>query len=438
MKKHLIILLLVLIPSVMFSQQIVWTEKVSGVTTALYGASEGQYSYGDFWVCGANGVVLKTSNLGNNWVLRNSGLPSNITFVSISNARVIPDDIVLVAGNIGTTTYVYRTSNGGLSWSLVFTQLNGKINSVKVWNGFMAGNPVSGRWSLWKTTNTGTTWDSTGLYLPQSGNEAGWANSLEIVQCESPTTYWMGTNNYRIYRSTNYGINWAAISTGGEQNSSAICISINIPGQGHGYAGGSHLIRTTSCGSIWDTSSAPGSGNFGGITFGYPGVYNIPSFEFFGIFTVRNNNKIYYTEPNSSTWNEYTAPAGTYTYINSGVSGGPFVAVRDNGGISWFCCFYGGVQQIKNAIPDKFSLSQNYPNPFNPITIIKYQIAKPGIAKLVVYDVLGQEVSVLINEKQSPGTYEADWDGSNYSSGVYFYKLITAGYTETRKMVLVK
>ncbi len=99
-----------------------------------------------------------------------------------------------------------------------------------------------------------------------------------------------------------------------------------------------------------------------------------------------------------------------------------------------------GIQNVGSEVPDNFSLSQNYPNPFNPVTKIKFSLPSPskGGVKLIVFDVLGREIAVLINEQLSPGTYEAEWDGSKYSSGVYFYKLITADYTETRKMVLVK
>jgi hypothetical protein len=102
---------------------------------------------------------------------------------------------------------------------------------------------------------------------------------------------------------------------------------------------------------------------------------------------------------------------------------------------------YGQISAIssqKGSIPYKFTLSQNYPNPFNPKSNIKFQIAKSGYVKLVVSDALGKEVSVLVNEQLQPGTYEVEWDGTYFPSGVYFYKLIAAGYTETRKMVLVK
>ncbi len=108
-----------------------------------------------------------------------------------------------------------------------------------------------------------------------------------------------------------------------------------------------------------------------------------------------------------------------------------------NGGISI------GIIQISSEIPEKFSLSQNYPNPFNPQTKIKFDVpanvkGQTSNVKLVIYDLLGREVTTLVNEELKPGTYEADWDGSNFSSGVYFYKIISGDFVETKKMVLMK
>ena len=97
-----------------------------------------------------------------------------------------------------------------------------------------------------------------------------------------------------------------------------------------------------------------------------------------------------------------------------------------------------GIQNISTEIPSAYSLKQNYPNPFNPSTMIRYSVPKNGMVKLVVFDALGREVETLVNQSQQAGTYEASFDGSKLNSGVYFYKLITDGFTETKKMLLIK
>lgn len=96
------------------------------------------------------------------------------------------------------------------------------------------------------------------------------------------------------------------------------------------------------------------------------------------------------------------------------------------------------VNQTSNQIPDRYMLYQNYPNPFNPNTSIKYQIIKDGFVSVKVFDVLGRNVISLVNEKQTAGTYEIRFDGINLSSGVYFYKLETDGFTDIKKMSLIK
>jgi hypothetical protein len=120
-----------------------------------------------------------------------------------------------------------------------------------------------------------------------------------------------------------------------------------------------------------------------------------------------------------------------------------------------------GVNKISSEIPKQFSLSQNYPNPFNPITKIKFAVPKTplsppfsqrgdvrrtgGFITLKVFDILGREIQTLVNEQLSPGTYEVEFDGTNYSSGVYYYTLSfrqagssTGDYVETKKMLLIK
>lgn len=93
---------------------------------------------------------------------------------------------------------------------------------------------------------------------------------------------------------------------------------------------------------------------------------------------------------------------------------------------------------INNETPLKFYLSQNYPNPFNPATKINYGITKLSIVKIVVYDVLGNEVAILVNEYQKPGNYFVDFNASHLSSGIYLYKLQTENIVETKKMLLIK
>ncbi|MBE0570729.1 MAG: T9SS type A sorting domain-containing protein [Ignavibacteriaceae bacterium] len=92
----------------------------------------------------------------------------------------------------------------------------------------------------------------------------------------------------------------------------------------------------------------------------------------------------------------------------------------------------------KSNIPTEYSLSQNYPNPFNPSTNIGFRISDRGYVSLKVFDILGNEVVTLVDEEKEPGVYEVQFDASNLSSGIYYYKLVSGNFIETKKMVLIK
>ena len=97
-----------------------------------------------------------------------------------------------------------------------------------------------------------------------------------------------------------------------------------------------------------------------------------------------------------------------------------------------------GIQPISTAVPDRFSLSQNYPNPFNPVTTIKFEIKATSDVRLIIFDALGRQLESLVNQRLTTGTYSLTFDGSSYSSGVYFYKLDAGEYSETKRMILLK
>jgi photosystem II stability/assembly factor-like uncharacterized protein len=151
--------------------------------------------------------------MGDNWSNGNQfGISANIT---LNHIYCINENIVFAAGNEGIVTYLYRTINGGTSWDLIKQQSGGKYNALHFIDqntGILLGDPVGGRWSIWKTVNGGVNWDSTGCFLQQNGSEKGFANSLWA----SGNNIWFGTDNFRIYNTDNYGANWLR-STGAEK-----------------------------------------------------------------------------------------------------------------------------------------------------------------------------------------------------------------------------
>jgi subtilisin-like proprotein convertase family protein len=100
--------------------------------------------------------------------------------------------------------------------------------------------------------------------------------------------------------------------------------------------------------------------------------------------------------------------------------------------------YFNPIGIVGSQVPARFSLSQNYPNPFNASTKISYEIPENGNVKLIIYDLLGREVSVLVNSELIAGKYEAVWNAENNASGIYFYRIAYKDFVQTKKMVLVK
>lgn len=96
-----------------------------------------------------------------------------------------------------------------------------------------------------------------------------------------------------------------------------------------------------------------------------------------------------------------------------------------------------GINEYNNTA-DVYSLGQNYPNPFNPKTVIRYSISENNFVNLKVYDILGNEVSELVNKKQTAGNYQIEFNGESLSSGIYFYRLTSGEFVETKRMILLK
>lgn len=133
--------------------------------------------------------------------------------------------------------------------------------------------------------------------------------------------------------------------------------------------------------------------------------------EYSHTFTAAGNNP-YYCEPHGG-------PGG------SGMSG--IIIVQNPVGVN-----------DDKIVADNFELKQNYPNPFNPSTIINYSVASASFINLKVYDILGNEIAVLVNEEKQAGDYQIDFDASELTGGVYFYQLTTNSFVDTKKMILMK
>ncbi len=196
------------------------------------------------------------------------------------------------------------------------------------------------------------------------------------------------------------------------------------------------IAKTTNSGETWDTS-------FMGYSLG------LKKIQFFN--TARGvclaDRGYYETSDGGNNWIMKVRP--TITGIQTGQLWDMFFLDEETG---WITDLNGSIFSTKNRISsikegqvssgtiNQFQLYQNYPNPFNPSTYITYKLSKISFVTIKIYNVLGKEVLTLINEEKEPGTYKINFNAGNYnlSSGIYFYRLVTTEYTETKKMVLLK
>jgi photosystem II stability/assembly factor-like uncharacterized protein len=375
-----------------------------------------------------NGKILKTTNGGYNWFEINSGVSNSIICVDFINPNT---------GYFGTVGgLILKTIDQGVSFTVTNSE-TADISRIKFINsntGFAKSYMSS---KLLKTTNGGLNWSIIYTYvhtLSSHIEDMDVTNNQTIYLSVSWSNYPVSSQTI-VLKSTNDGNSFYEI-----YSSSPCFYRINFINENIGFISDGCFLRTSNSGNSWET-----------IPFG--------SGRIKGVYT-KNNGDIY-----AGTPIQYTKRPAIYhssnlglnwdtAYINNTVDGGidGIQFVNDSVGYALGCfiginCFLfkttngGGPMALEypnNEILVTFSLSQNYPNPFNPSTTIRFDIPKSSHVKIVVYDLLGREIEELVNEERKPGSYEVIWNGNNFSSGVYFYKIISDDFVETKKMVLIK
>ncbi len=333
----------------------------------------------------------------------------------------------------GSNVYVVWEDNRTINWE-IFCKLSSDNGTTwgadtrltnKAGNSYFAtvevfGSNVHIAWYDWRdgnseiyykrSTNAGINWEadvrltnnSFSSFYPSIGISG---SNIHIVWFDNRE----GNNEIYYKRSTNYGVNWGADTRLTNNSGASVYPNIAVSGLNVHF--------------VWHDNSI---GN----------TYKI-------FYKRSTDGGIYWQAEEQLTSNElnsnypFIAIAGSslhVIWIDTRISSNAELYYRRNltGNIVT------EIYNISTKSPDSFSLNQNYPNPFNPTTNIKFSMRNAQFATLKVYDILGKEVATLVNEKLSEGTYSVNWDAAEYPSGVYFYKLITDGYSETKRMLLLK
>ncbi|MCX6157978.1 MAG: YCF48-related protein [Ignavibacteriae bacterium] len=391
-------------------------------------------------VIGDSSKILKTFDGGKTWLSTNLG-----NNYSLNSIYFVDQNTGYIAGGYSVTTppypyytyyysKIFKSTNAGLSWNLIFG-MNNEYSILKSIT-FTSGNTgycVGSGGYLRKTTNGGMNWATQNL-------GTGWLYSVNFI---NPNTGFICGSSGNLYKTTDSGNTWITINTG----ISSSLYSITFPSENTGYtcSSNSQVRKTTNSGLNWISSNT-----------------NIPyEFDINSIYFINDNTglaagvsfpdygragDIVNTTDGGLNWQRLSVFSSYPTYQRRGLNSIHFLNNKTgyivgehstilktiNGGNSV------DVKHITTGIPSSYSLSQNYPNPFNPITKIKFDVSKSNYVRIVVYDITGREIQTLVNEKLQPGTYETTFDGSQLTSGVYFYKMITDSYSETKKMILIK
>lgn len=435
----IVILVILAFPVSLLSQS--WVFQNSGTTKKLNSVS---VTRNLAWVCGDSGTVLKTTNNGSNWFnYSGNGIPANLKLINIFCHKTYSgyfNDLkyAFTTGFDNSGAYIYMTSNGGSNWSLVHTVTGSGARLNGIWfkdtiNGFAQGEPFGGRWQLWKTTNRGLNWDSTGLYL-NGTNYTSFSNSLCGKMNLPDSILFFGANynnsESRVYRSTNFGRNWDLLTTGINHIMTGL-FYLRVGSQKVYLGGNKYYSISSNAGNNWATvdSNSQASALVCAVTDYYSSPALLLKTDTLGWQSIYINW--------SNNWYSITA-SGLRGLNNMNGFDYTVYAVGDSGKIYFKGILYPLVKKEGIEIPEKYSLSQNYPNPFNPSSVIRFRIKETGFVTLKIFDVTGKEITSLINEKLHPGEYETIFDGTLLPGGVYFYSLSAGDYKETKKMVLIK
>jgi photosystem II stability/assembly factor-like uncharacterized protein len=341
------------------------------------------------FICGSKSAVYKTTNGGLNWdSLVIPIIPANVILTKVDFVNSLTGWIFsrYIAGNDST---IFKTTDGGVSWFKqklnVISASENTVNSACMVDG-NNGWLLNSKPRPWKTTNGGTTWDSTAL----SDNYL--AGSLYNIKMLNPTTGYCSGSNNRVYRTTNGGATpWTNVSyTTGmvitnytlEVISPLECVVMGTYGTAY---------YTSNGGASWINK------NLGASIDDIYGSHITPDRT---LFTVTLLNACIFKNPN---------------------------------------VFPVGIGNNNSSFADKYELKQNYPNPFNPVTKINFSLPKDSKVSIIVYDILGRQISRLLNnEFRKAGSYDVDFSGISFASGVYLYRIETEEFSETKKMVLIR
>lgn len=363
--------------------------------------------------------------------------------------------------------YYKRSTDDGTVWSADFRLTNSPGHSFNP-SVFVFGQNVhvswydnrDGNYEIYykRSSDGGLSWGADTRLTNNAST--GWDPSISVSDSVVHVLWWDNRDgNYELYykRSTDFGNSWGTDTRLTIDNASSEFCNLSNSGSvvhvtwNDNRDGNQEIYykRSTNAGLTWGAdirlTNDPGTSRRS---------FALPSGEYLHIAWGDNrdgNYEIYYKR---STDKGVTWGPDTRLTNNSAISERPFLSLsglvvnvlwHDNRDGNYEIYYKRdstgnpiGINVLSTETPRSFSLAQNYPNPFNPVTKIKFEVQAFSNLKITLHDIQGKEILTLINNKLNAGSYEIDFNGTNFATGVYFYTLKAGEFSETKKMILIK
>jgi photosystem II stability/assembly factor-like uncharacterized protein len=361
---------------------------------------------------GDDGAILKTTNGGSYWKYLNF-VTTTTSFQSVFFTGLDNGFICDLGGVISKST------NGGFNWLPVFIAPSGLFDVFFVNNNT---GYASGVGCIVKTTNSGINW---------TVQNPGFPEEFRMVYFLDANTGYSAGKYGNIVKTTNGGVNWLALNSG----TSELIHSIHFINYNTGYAAaGNDILKTTNAGYNWSVNFSGAAQSlieikFANVLTGYVVTSEEPGYSL--IYKTSDGGDNWVSQNPGVNYGLYSLSViNPDTVYAAGWSGTIIKTVNGGGTV--------GINPGYNEIPSDFFLSQNYPNPFNHSSIINYQCPVSAAVKIVVFDILGRQITEPVNEFKLAGIYSVKFDATDLSSGIYFYKMTAGDFTEVRRMVILK
>ena len=373
-----------------------------------------------YFVDKERGVVFKTTDGGNNWDKIKTGFPQDTLYAT--DIYFSDEKSGVIFGGPGSSTgngFVWKTDDGGVSWNEYETPILGHVFFLNSLIGF------GGSRDLYSTKDGGLTWEKAfseeiDLFTLE---DIFFVN--DSVGCVSFLYREDGELYNALLKTVDCGKTWEKIP-------SPACLKIHFSSYNKGL-GGIFLkeIYKTNDGITWDTVQT-------NAYYGHGFIFDIEFQNANEVWVVGSHGTIAKSKDGGLTWEgistNFSNALFRIEFVNDKLG---YIFGEDN-------CLLKldntvDIKDDKNlSVPLNFNLGQNYPNPFNPTTIINYTLSENSFVIIKVYDILGNEISTLVNDTKPAGNYSLEFNKADLPSGIYLYSMRAKAYSRTRKMILLK